>query len=932
MLPPLLTTKLYAPPIRAERVSRIRLLARLDDAVIWGCRLVLVSAPAGFGKSTLLSEWAHRLDAQSVPPSLPAAPARRDLQAEVAWVSLDERDNDLATFWSYVIAALGRVRAELGRGPIAMLRSTDPPPIETVLTGLINEIVETSERDGNGSHLILILDDYHTIEAQPVQDSVAFLLDHLPPHMHLVLASRSDPPLPLSQLRGRGQMVETRQADLRFAPDEAAAFLNNTMGLRLSAGQIDALEWRTEGWIVGLQMAALSMRGRGEAQIDRFVNSFAGSHRYVLDYLTDEVLERQPPDVQRFLLHTCILDRLTGSLCGALTGREDGAEMLERLEAGNLFLVPLDGERRWYRYHHLFAELLRSRLEEAQRDQMPVLHQRASEWYEAQGLIAEAVHHALVAGDVSRVARLVGGNALAMLEHGDLAIIKSWLEALPDAAVRDEPWLSIAQAWMWAFAGQSGAVEPLLQDAERLAAHRSALPERQHIHAHIAAVRTYLAVLRGETSSATELARQALELLPAADGMTRGWAAMVLGLNLYQGGDIAAAGQALADAAAIAQASGDSHVAVLSLCNLAAITIEVGELRRATGMLRDALRLGAGFSVRSGQLLPISAYTHVLFGELLYEQNDLASALDHLSKAIEISEQWGEPMRRIGAHTKLAELLQAMGQAEGALETLAKAEQLAHGYSPWVAARVAAAQALVSLRQGKLSIASRWADLHESAPADYFSVFERWSASLLKARVDIAQGRLASALAQLGKVHRDAAAAGMTHHVVEARTLQAVAYHAQENLEPALGALEDALCLAELEGYVRVFLDEGPPMGELLRAAAGQGIAPEYVAKLLAAFSEASDDGPRTTDDEPSIAAPQIAALGRAAPPLIEPLTERELEVLRLLAAGLTNREIAETLYVSVNTCKSHLKNIYDKLDAHGRAHAVHRARELGIL
>jgi LuxR family maltose regulon positive regulatory protein len=815
---------------------------------------------------------------------------------------------------------------------MTMLRSADPPPIETVLSTLINEIDEAAEPGRDEADLVLILDDYHLIEAQPIHSAVAYLLDHLPPHMHIVLASRSDPPLPLSQLRGRGQMIETRQADLRFTPDEAAAFLNETMGLSLSAEQIAVLERRTEGWIVGLQMAALSMRGRGEAQVDHFVRSFAGSHRYILDYLTDEVLQRQPPDVQRFLLQTSVLDRLTGPLCDVITGREDGDEMLERLEAANLFVVPLDSERRWYRYHHLFAELLRRRLEETQPDQVSHLYRRASEWYEGRRLIAEAVHYGLVAGDVERVARLVGGNALAMAEHGELSTLKGWLSALPGEAVRAQPWLCIAQAWVLAFTGQLGAVEPLLQDAERTAASWEGLAETQHIRAHIAAVQTYVAMIRGEESRTAELARQALELLPADDGMTRGWTAMVLGLNLYQGGDTGAADQALAEAVAISQASGDSHVGVLALCNLAAVRMEKGELRRAAGPLRDALRLAADFAARSGQLLPIGAYAHMLFGSLMYEQNDLIAAMGHLREAIDIGEQWGEPLRLIGAYTQLADLLQATGNAEAALDALARAKQLSSGLSPWTTARVAMAEALVRLRQGAITEASRWAASYKDALADYFSVFERWSASLAKVRVDIAQGRLDCALVLLQQVHRDAEAAGMMYHVIEARTLQAVAYHTQGSLEPALEALDGALRLAEPQGYVRVFLDEGPPMRALLGEAARRGIAPEYVAKLLAAFDEAKDDGRQTTDDVPAIAASGIAAPGRAVLAPIEPLTDRELEVLRLLAAGLTNREVAETLYLSINTVKSHLKSIYSKLDVRSRAHAVHRARELAIL
>ncbi|MFQ5857463.1 MAG: LuxR C-terminal-related transcriptional regulator [Anaerolineae bacterium] len=884
MTAPLLTTKLYIPPARPELVSRPRLIERLNAGL--HSKLTLISAPAGFGKTTLLSEWAA------------------GCERPIAWASLDKDDNDPTRFWGYFVAALQTVRARTGEAALALLQSPHVPPIEAILTTLINEITDIPDC------FVLVLDDYHVIEAQPIHAALSFLLDHMPPQMYLVIATRADPPLPLSRLRGRGQLTELRTADLRFTPDEAAAFLNQVMGLGLSSNDVTALDARTEGWIVGLKMAALAMRGRGTERIASFVAAFAGSHRYILDYLTDEVLLQQPESVQTFLLQTAILDRLTGPLCDAVTGQSDGQTMLERLEAANLFIVPLDDERRWYRYHHLFADLLRKRLSQTQPDLQPALHRRASEWYEKNGLIGEAVSYALDTGDVELVARLVGTNALAMMEHGELTTLERWLDALPDQVVRSQPWLSVAHAWMLAFTGQLDAVEPLLRDAEEAAVSWQQPAEEQHIRGHFAAVRACVAVVTGDKLQTAELAREALELLPADDLMTRGWAAMVLGLNLYQSGDIAAADQALSEAVKICRATGDSHVAVLALCNLGAVQMNKGQLIQAAHTFREALRLAEEYADRAGRRLPVSAYAHTYLGALLCQWNDLDAAMSHLREGIELSKQWGEPLRLGGAYLNLAEALQTIGDADGALDAIQKAEQVMTKLSPWCAARVASVEALIRLKQGDTAGASRWAASHENGLNDYFDVFDYWYGCLVKTRVDIAQGRLDEALETVTQVLKGAETAEGKDHVIGALALQAIALQAQGERDQALIALEQALTLAEPEGYVRIFVDEGAPMAALLRIAASRGIALDYVSELLAAFGEAA---PPST-------------------PLIEPLSERELEVLRLLAAGLSNREIGAELFLAVGTVKKHTSNIYGKMNVHKRTQAVARARELGLV
>jgi LuxR family maltose regulon positive regulatory protein len=440
MAVPILRTKLYIPHIRRGLVARPGLVAKLKEGRRPGNRLTLLSAPAGFGKTTLLSEWTASTDRLA------------------AWVSLDEGDNDPTRFWAYVIAALQTIEADVGQSALAMLRSPQPPVIEPVLIHLINDIATIPER------LVLILDDYHVIQAQAIHEALAFLLDHLPPQLHLVIASRADPPLPIALFRGRGQVIELRQAQLRFTFDEAAAFLSQVTGLSLAADDIAALTARTEGWIAGLQMAAVSMRGQDAERIPGFVAALTGSHQYIADYLSDEVLSQQDENVRVFLLQTSILDHMTGPLCDAVTDQSGGQQTLEGLEATNLFVVSLDDERSWFRYHHLFASLLRQRLQQIQPGAVPELHRRASVWYERNGLLVEAIKHALQADDLKRVEWLVAHRVLTMIYYGELATLMEWLEALPHSAVRSRPWLGVAYAWVLAYAGQPGNVEPLLHD------------------------------------------------------------------------------------------------------------------------------------------------------------------------------------------------------------------------------------------------------------------------------------------------------------------------------------------------------------------------------------------------------------------------------------------------------------------------------------
>ncbi len=669
MITPLLKTKLYIPPLRSELVLRPRLIEQLNKGSpgqngTFAHKLTLVSAPAGFGKTTLLSEWAHRGSGGNAP-------------LHVAWLSLNEGDNDPTRFWSYVIAALQTVYPTVGESALAALQSPQPLPIESVLTALINEIAEGTT---GALPCVLVLDDCHLIESRAIYDGLGFLLDHLPAHLHLTIATRSDPPLALSRLRGRGQLTEIRTADLRFRSDEASAFLHQVTGLELPPDDIAALEARTEGWIVGLQMLVLALRGtlstpgQGSERVSDFVAAFSGSHRYILDYLADEVLLQQPQDVQTFLLQTSVLDRLTGPLYDTVTAQANTQEMIERLESANLFIVPLDDERGWYRYHHLFANLLRKRLQQTQPDQPPILHLRASRWYETRDLIAEAVRHALAADDADRAAQLVERNALAMMDHGELATLLGWLDALPGEVQRRRPWLCVAHAWALAYSGQLDAVEPLLQDAERgMDGLDKAAAKVQHVSGHVATIRAYAANVRGKHPHAAKFARQAMRLLPENDLTTRAFAASHLAIALRTSDGLAAATQAALEASAISRAAGDSHVAVMTLCDLAGLLALQGHLYEAADTYRDALRLIKEHASRSGRQLPVAGFVYGRLSTLLYGWNELENAVRMAQKGVELCRKWGWTEPFVDCCMYLARALQAVGDEQGALDAVREA-------------------------------------------------------------------------------------------------------------------------------------------------------------------------------------------------------------------------------------------------------------------
>ena len=825
----LLATKLYIPPPRPHLVARPRLLERLNQGLAG--RLILVSGPAGFGKTTLLSEWAQV-----------AYP-------HVAWLSLDSADNDPTRFWMYAIAALQTVREDLGSAALAALQLPQPPAMEALLTGLINDIAACGSEP-----LVLVLDDLHLITAPPVHEALIFLVDHLPPAMHLVISGRADPPWPLARLRATGEMTELRTDDLRFTAAEVAAFLNDVMGLGLSATDVTALDDRTEGWIVGLQMAALSLQGRDDAPT--FIQAFRGSHRFILDYLVEEVLDRQPGDVQDFLHQTAVLDRLTAPLCDSLTGRADSQAVLTRLERANLFLVPLDDERRWYRYHHLFADLLRSRLERSQPGQVAVLHRRASAWYEERGLLVEAVTHALAAHDVERVARLAEENVLGMMEHGNLGVLVEWLNALPGELVRSRPWLCIARAWALALTGSFEAVTPCLQDAAQalegpsqpgleLAGRGRAPGEIAHVKGHIDAIRCYvLGLTSGEHRLVIQLAESALARLPERDWRARGFVAVLLGLGHRLNMAYAAAHEALAQALAIAQAAGQKYVVIDLLCQIAMVEADEGRLRQAAATCREALREADDHGGPGRSRLPVVSYALSTLGDILREWNELDAALDGAQEALALAQQWGDVDSLLGTYWIMVKVRISRRETDRALETVRERAKLGV-LLPRYRRGTLMLEALTRLAMNDLSTASQLVD-ELAACADEDWLMPRVIPVYLAQFRQGLRPSLDDVLDYLARSLRVVEAAGAQPAVVQILAWQAMALQAIGSVEQARAVLTRALAIAEPEGYVRSFIDEGAPMRELLatilasqrtrRDEASQRMA-GYVSRLLAALA-----------------------------------------------------------------------------------------------
>jgi LuxR family maltose regulon positive regulatory protein len=927
---PILATKLYIPPPRPKVVLRSRLIERLDEGL--QRKLTLISAPAGFGKTALVSEWA----------------AVQMSNKKIAWLSLDAGDNDPVLFLTYLISALQTlalrkvegISATIGTESLISLQSLQPSSNESILTALLNDITTLQV------NFTLVLDDYHVIDSKPVDNVLTFLLEHLPPQMHLVITSREDPHLPLARLRARGQLTELRAADLRFTPAESAEFLNRVMGLNLSAEDIAALESRTEGWIAGLQLAALSMQGSKD--VSGFIREFTGDHRYIVDYLVEEVLQSQPESIRRFLLQTAILDRLNGSLCDAVTGEEEGSARLEALQRGNFFVIPLDDKRNWYRYHQLFADVLRMHLISENPDQVSDLHRRASEWYEHNGSSADAIHHALAAKDFKRAASLIELAVPVIRRNRQEATAAElgWLKALPDELIRFRPVLSVDYAYALFGGGEGESAEAWLEDAEKwldTIVDQRKRPEFQaagmvvedeeefrRLPGMIALLRAAKSLARRDMPEAVKNAQRVLDLAPEDAHLMLGGASSVLGLAAWARGDLDAARRLTADGMANVRRAGYISASIGGAIVLADIQLAQGFLHEAMSTYEQALQLAMepGVPVIRG-----AADMFVGMSSLHREYNDLNTAIKYLLKSQELGDLAGLQQNPYRWCAAMARIHEAQGDLDGALALLDQAEHLYDGnFSPNVRP-IATRKARLWVAQGRISEALGWVreqGLSVDDELSYLHEFEHITLArvlLANYQIDRAIGSISEVLGLLERLLKAAEERGGMGSMIEILVLQAMTYHAQGDLSAALLPLGHTLLLAEPEGYVRIFLDEGPSMMQLLREASAHKIIPVYTGKLLAEFEAEKHQKENKSDMPHSLQDGQ-----RVSNPLVEPLSRRELEILKLIALGLSNREIGERLFLALDTVKGHNRRIFDTLQVKNRTEAIARAHELSLL
>jgi LuxR family maltose regulon positive regulatory protein len=935
MIESLLTTKLYIPPPHPSLVPRPRLIRQLDEGLRLGHRLTVVSAPAGYGKTALLSEWAARC----------ARP--------VAWISLDQGDSELRRFLAYLIGALRTLPhladAGVGRSIAVVLHSPNPEgaapalSVEPLLTDLINEIAAAP-----GEPFLLILDDLHLIDDRTVHTAIRFFLDNLPPSsraMHLVLASRTDPPWPLARLRARDEITEVRANDLRFTTDEAMAFLSGTGTANLSAKDVAVLWERTEGWIAGLQMAAISLQGRKRSSdVNRFIETFRGTHRFILDYLLEEVLGQQSPATREFLIQTSILERMTGPLCDAVRlydakswdhpkgrdagdrweGGPDGRALLTQLERANLFVMPLDNERQWYRYHTLFADLLQSTLRQgASPEQIQELYRRASQWHQEHGFLEEAVKYALAAQDYDRAVSILEQNLLAILYRSGTPTFLGWLDQLPKSLIDDHPWMDIYRAWTLAHTSQLEDAEALLQDVEKRVPPDG--PESLDLLGSIAASRAYMANLLGELGRALELAQLANDQLLEDNLRVRASVAYTLADTCFALDDMEGAGRAWSQMIDLGRRADRSLLTLPAMCNLANVKKVQGHLCEANGLYEAVHQLMLEQDALDSR---VRMSYEIGLSDLLYEWNELETARDRVMVGIEHCQRFGVYItHKVLGHIVLMRVLQAQGDTSGALDALHKAEEVANGsrIQRGTMLQLETWRVRQWLATGDLEAATRWVD--ESAGHSEVEL-------IAQARVRLAQRRTEQTLQLLDQLEGVTRADGRTGRLIEVLILTAVALSqlSADRAGPtalpgqargrrdAVAVLAQALALAEPEGYVRLFIDEGEPIENPLRQAAARGIALDYVGRLLDALRR--EQALRSLGPSRSSIADMV----------VDPMTKRELEVLRLLATGVTNKEIAQTLVIAISTVKQHLKNIYGKLDVHSRTQAVARAQELDLL
>lgn len=895
MSTPILTTKFAIPPRRQDWVLRVRLINRLDEGL--RRKLILVSAPAGFGKTTLIASWLHRLgDRDQNPP-------------RVAWLALEEEDNDPIRFFSHLIGALQTIAPAAGQTIRPFLETPKVPKLNHLMTILINDLAILEGES------VLVLDDYHVINHAALQTAIGFFLDHLPPSAHLAITTREEPSLPLPRLRARWEVMEIRLQDLRFTGDETAAFLNRTMGLALTAEATRTLEDRTEGWIAGLQMAALSLRGRkrmsgcDQAALD--IETLSGGHRDIIDYLAAEVLRQQSAEVRTFLRQTAILDRFNASLCDAVTGRSDSQSMLAHLEKANLFLIPMDDQRRWYRYHHLFADFLRTGLDEPEQSE---LHRKASEWHEKHGLTKEAIKHALAASDPVAVVRLIRSSAEQTLRDGGFTTILGWVNALPDEVVRSHSDLSVHKGWLLYLRGEIAAAETYATQAAE-----NENPDDPPVQrGMLLSFRAYLAISRGEPAEAVRFATEALTLLSGTESFYRTTALSHLGQAQRLVGDRQTAIETLRQTIALGQRLENHLITLEALGYLTQLLYQQGQLREAILSCEQAARQ---YQDAAGQPLAMAGLIYVPLGMLYYESNDLAQADHYVTTGIALCQRMGTVYPTLLGQRTLARLHFTRGETEAAWQTLAAARCLAAKSENQRRIRlIIAMTAEIQLRQGLTAAAAQTLEGLPSSARDRSE-----QENLTVVRLLLAQGNAKAAHSLLRRLEQMAQKQGRLGSLITIHLLQALAHRALDQSAAALESLEQALCLAAPEGYRSVFLEEGP----IVEAILSQLPQPtsDFVAGLQEAFAERRA-GHLRAGHLPA-AATRTPSPERAP---IERLSETQLTVLRLVADGLSNRDIASRLSITEGTTKWHLNQIYGKLNVGSRTQALAQAREFNLL
>lgn len=875
----ILLTKLYIPKPRPKAVRRPRLVEKLSEGM--HRKLTLISAPAGYGKTALVSEWLA------------------DAPVSVAWLSLDGGDDDLGRFLRCVIAAMQTIEPSVGKGLLPMPKAAESSPSEAMLLSLLHDLHSLSPA------MVLVLDDYHLLRSPSIHEAVAFLLERMPPQLHLVITTRAQPPLPLARMRAKDQLTEVHAGDLRFAQREAGEFLCQGMGLVLSETSVGILAERTEGWIAGLQLVALALRREGEP--DRLIQSFPPNHPYVWDYLVEEVLNQETESIQSFLLQTSVLERMSGPLCDAVLSDGEhtvragfGEATLALLDRANLFLVALNSERRWYRYHHLFAELLRKRLDPTV---AASLHIRASSWYEANGFALEAFHHAVCAHDTKRAARLAEGAGLPLIFRGAVTPVLQWLESLGEQEKNELPGLWVMQASALLMTGKTTGVEPKLQAAEKVLQAVEQSDMTRDLLGHIAAIRASLAVSKHDAERIVAESHRALELLHPENVPVRTATLWARGYGCQLRGEWAEASVAYTQALANSERVG--HVLITMLATLGLGMIQEMESRLYLGE-RSYLRV---LKLAGDPPLPAACKAHLGLARLYYEWDEREKALEHTRQSVKWAKQLEQTDCVVESEIFLARLKLAQGDASGAARMLAESDHTVQRQNFTVQLpQLLAVQTMVQLHKGNLAAAERLATANGQLAST-------------RARVYLAKGNSAQAVAILKPWHQELEQTRQERERIEAKLLLAVALLGHGEKRQAVQLLREALALAEPGGLVRTFVDEAALLLPLLREWTAAEAASEYCGKLLAAMNQLA---PVHGTGQP--------AQAQQAESLIEPLSNRELEVLRLIAQGFSNQQISERLFIALPTVKGHNRVIFEKLQVKRRTEAVARARELGLL